>query len=49
MGELIPRMVWNSVSLPCVEVVDFIEFNKIYSKKYDGKNGFEIRCTGNST
>lgn len=26
MGELIPRMVWNSAASSCVEVVDFIGF-----------------------
>jgi hypothetical protein len=49
LGESIPPMMWNAVVLCCVEVPNFIGFYKISSKKYEGENGFEIRCTGNST
>lgn len=49
LGELILRMVWSAVALRCVKAPDFIGFYKIYSKKYEAKNGLEIRCAGNST
>lgn len=49
MGELIPRMVWNSAAFPFVEAADFIGFYDFLVKVIEVENGFEIRCTGNST
>lgn len=49
LGELVPRMMWNCVVLRCIEAADFIDFYCFWLEKFMTKNGFEIRCTGNST
>lgn len=49
LGELIPPKVWSSAASCFVEVIVFIGICKIQPKIIESKNGFEIRCTGDST
>lgn len=49
LGELIPRMVWNAAMSWCGEVIEFSGFYLDIPNKHQAENGFEIRCTGNST